>query len=65
MTPAARLAAAIEVLAAIEASPDPADRVVAAWGRANRYAGSKDRAAVADRVYDCLRRRRSDRKSVV
>lgn len=59
MTPAARLAAAIEVLAAIEAVDEPADRVVAAWGRANRYAGSKDRAAVADRVYDCLRRRRS------
>ena len=59
MTPAARLTAAIEVLEAIAASPDPADRVVAAWGRANRYAGSKDRAAVADRVYDCLRRRRS------
>jgi len=36
-----------------------ADRVLTAWGRANRYAGSGDRAAVADLVYDALRRRRS------
>jgi 16S rRNA (cytosine967-C5)-methyltransferase len=27
--------------------------------RENRYAGSKDRAAIADIVYDCLRKRRS------
>ncbi len=59
MTPSARLAAAIEALEAIERSDEPAERLLAAWGRANRYAGSKDRAAVADRVFDCLRRRRS------
>ncbi|MDC1198938.1 RsmB/NOP family class I SAM-dependent RNA methyltransferase, partial [bacterium] len=29
------------------------------WGRASRYAGSGDRAAVADLVYDALRRKRS------
>lgn len=53
------MAAAIEALEAVERSDAPAERVLAAWGRANRYAGSKDRAAVADRVFDCLRRRRS------
>ena len=28
-----------------------------AWGTANRYAGSKDRRAIADRVYKVLRAR--------
>jgi 16S rRNA (cytosine967-C5)-methyltransferase len=59
MTPAARLAAAIEVLESYEREDAPADRLLAAWGRANRYAGSKDRAAIADRVYTVLRRWRS------
>jgi 16S rRNA (cytosine967-C5)-methyltransferase len=59
VTPAARLQAAIDVLSAIEAGAPNAERALADWGRANRYAGSKDRAAVADRVYDALRRRRS------
>lgn len=34
-----------------------ADRVLAAWGKAHRFAGSKDRAAIAARVYAVLRRR--------
>lgn len=59
MTPAARLAAAIEVLDAILRDRAPAGRVLANWGRSHRFAGSKDRAAIADRVHDCLRRRRS------
>ena len=57
MTPGARLAAAIEVLDAIHTSSTPADEVVRAWGRARRYAGSKDRRAVAERVYAVLRAR--------
>jgi 16S rRNA (cytosine967-C5)-methyltransferase len=59
MTPAARLAAAIEILEAFEARDAPADRLLAGWGRAHRFAGSKDRAAIADHVYAILRRRRS------
>jgi 16S rRNA (cytosine967-C5)-methyltransferase len=59
MTPAARIAAAIEALEQIERSGAPPERALAAWGRANRYAGSKDRAAIADHVFDLLRRRRS------
>lgn len=38
---------------------DSAERVLTRWGRENRYAGSKDRAAIRDLVYDVLRRRRS------
>lgn len=59
MTPAARVAAAIEVLETFAASDAPSDRLLAAWGRAHRFAGSGDRAAIADRVYACLRRWRS------
>jgi 16S rRNA (cytosine967-C5)-methyltransferase len=59
MTPGARMAAAIEVLEHVERDPAPADRILAAWGRGHRFAGAKDRAAIADHVYDMLRRRRS------
>jgi len=58
MTPAARLQAAIDILDAW--SPGrPMDRLLVAWRRDNRYAGSGDRAAIADLVYDALRRWRS------
>jgi 16S rRNA (cytosine967-C5)-methyltransferase len=58
MTPAARLAAAIEVLDRILAGA-PAERALTNWARASRYAGSGDRAAVRDLVFDALRCRRS------
>ncbi|SOB98793.1 RsmB/NOP family class I SAM-dependent RNA methyltransferase [Rhodobacter maris] len=58
MTPAARLAAAIDVLDAILAGA-PAERALTNWGRANRFAGSGDRAAVRDHVFDALRCRGS------
>jgi 16S rRNA (cytosine967-C5)-methyltransferase len=58
MTPGARLSAAIELLDAIIAN-EPAERVLTRWARASRFAGSKDRAAVRDLVFDGLRRRRS------
>lgn len=57
MTPAARIAAAIEILEAIAATERPADRVANAYLRERRYIGSKDRRAVADRVFGVLRRR--------
>ena len=57
MTPGARLAAAAEVLAEIFARKAAADRTLSGWGKAHRFAGSKDRAAIAERVYACLRRR--------
>ena len=57
MTPGARLSAAIEVLDAIATERARADEVLKAWGRAHRYAGSKDRRVVAERVYAVLRAR--------
>lgn len=58
MTPAARFQAAIEILDAW--SPGQGmDRLLLRWSRGARYAGSGDRAAVADLVYEALRRWRS------
>lgn len=57
MTPAARLAAAIEILAGLANSAMPADRYIREFFRARRYAGSKDRAAVAERVFTVFRHR--------
>ena len=59
MTPGGRLSAAIEVLAEIEARHRPASDALKDYGLAHRFAGSKDRAAVAAHVYDALRRRAS------
>jgi len=58
MTPTARLSAAIALLDQILAG-DPAERALTRWARASRFAGSKDRAAVRDIVFDVLRRKRS------
>ena len=59
MTPGARLAAAIEVLEAIERERRPAADALKSWGLAHRFAGSGDRAAIGGLVYDALRRRAS------
>ena len=59
MTPAARLSAAIEVLADIEARRRPAADALKDWGLSHRFAGSGDRAAIAGLAYDALRRRAS------
>lgn len=58
MTPAARYAAAITILDAIE-SGELAERAITGWGRQNRFAGSKDRAGIRDHVFDVLRTKRS------
>ncbi len=59
MTPAARLAAAIELLAAVESAPrKPADAVANDFFRARRYIGSGDRRAVSERGWAVLRTRR-------
>jgi 16S rRNA (cytosine967-C5)-methyltransferase len=59
MTPAARVAAAIEVLSDIEARRRPAADAMKDWGLAHRFAGSGDRATIASLVYDALRRKSS------
>jgi 16S rRNA (cytosine967-C5)-methyltransferase len=57
MTPAARLQAAIDILDGLATSGLPADRFIREFFRARRYAGSKDRASVTERVYDIFRHR--------
>ena len=52
MTPAARLAAAIEVIADIDTRRRPAADALKDFGLAHRYAGSGDRAAIAGLVYE-------------
>ncbi len=59
MTPAARVQSAITILdsviTAARAQGAPADRILADWSRANRYAGSKDRRAIRELVYAAIR----------
>ena len=59
MTPAARVSAAIEVLADIEARKRPAAEALKDWGVGHRFAGSSDRAAIGNLVFDALRTRAS------
>lgn len=59
MTPAARLATAIDLLGEIEAAPRrPADAAANAFFRARRFIGGGDRRAVSARVWQVLRARR-------
>ena len=59
MTPAGRLAAAIEVLQQVLERHRPVRTALKAWGDGARYAGSKDRAWVSGLALDALRHRRS------
>ncbi|MFO1102088.1 MAG: RsmB/NOP family class I SAM-dependent RNA methyltransferase [Methylocystis sp.] len=59
MTPAAHVSAAIEVLDDIARRRRPAADALKDWGIAHRFAGSKDRAAIASLVFDALRKRAS------
>jgi len=59
MVPSARLSAAVEVLADIEARHRPAADALRDWGLSHRFAGSGDRAAIGGLVYDALRRKAS------
>jgi 16S rRNA (cytosine967-C5)-methyltransferase len=59
MTPAARISAAIEILAELDARARPVADVLKDWGRSHRFAGSGDRAAIGTLVYDALRRKAS------
>ncbi|NUH64206.1 RsmB/NOP family class I SAM-dependent RNA methyltransferase [Sulfitobacter sp. S0837] len=58
MTPGARVSAAIEVLDAI-ADGLATEQALTRWARQSRFAGSKDRAAIRDHVFDVLRQRRT------
>lgn len=54
-----RLQAAIEILSDMEARRRPAADALKDWGLSHRFAGSGDRAAIGNIVYDALRRKRS------
>lgn len=59
MTPSARVQAAIElldlVIAAASGPGAPADRIIADWFKARRFAGSKDRRAIRELVFAAIR----------
>ena len=59
MTPAARVQSAIELLDSIiraaRGKGPPADRILAEWFRAHRFAGSKDRRAIRELVFGAIR----------
>ena len=57
MTPAARLQMAIEILEGLEHTTQPADRFLKSWFRIRRFAGSKDRRAIAEQVFSVMRAR--------
>jgi 16S rRNA (cytosine967-C5)-methyltransferase len=57
LTPGAQLAAAIDILSAIDAGERPADDIAADYFRRRRYIGAKDRAQIAGHVYGVLRHR--------
>lgn len=59
MTPGGRIAAAIEVLGDIDKRHRPVAEALKDWGVSHRFAGSKDRAAIGNIVYDALRWRLS------
>ncbi len=54
-----RLAAAIEIIEDIHTRHRPAADALKDWGLSHRFAGSGDRGAIGNIVYDALRRRRS------
>lgn len=53
----ARMAAAAEVLEAVLERHLPAAMALSDWGRRHRFAGSGDRSAIGNLVYDALRQR--------
>jgi len=54
-----RIQAAIEVLTDIETQHTPATDALRDWGKAHRFAGSKDRAFIGNIVHDALRKKSS------
>ena len=59
MRPGAHIKAAVEVLEEILFRHRPAATALADWGKNHRFAGSGDRSAIGNLVYDALRRKRS------
>lgn len=59
MRPSGRLSAAIEILTDIDTRHRPAATALSDWGRGHRFAGSGDRSAIGNLVYDALRKKAS------
>src|SRR5215510_14318943 len=59
MRPGGRATAAIEVLQAVLERHQPASQALKDWARDHRFAGSADRSAIGNLVFDALRRRNS------
>lgn len=59
MRPGAHIKAAAEVLDDVLLRHRPAAGALADWGKSHRFAGSSDRAAIGNLVFDALRRKRS------
>ncbi len=59
MKPGARLASAVEVLGEVLNRHRPVALALSDWGKSNRFAGSGDRSAIGNLVYDVLRRKNS------
>ncbi|WP_167730232.1 RsmB/NOP family class I SAM-dependent RNA methyltransferase [Terasakiella sp. SH-1] len=57
MKPAARLQSTIEILHTVFEGQKPADTITTQYFKARRYAGSKDRRSINERVYRILRHR--------
>ncbi len=57
MLKSSRTNAILEILKSVDNSTIATDKILARWGRANRYAGSKDRSHIAQVVYAILRQR--------
>lgn len=55
MTPSARIQAVIDLLGEIISTPRPADTLTSAYFRARRFIGSKDRAAINNRLFRTMR----------
>lgn len=56
MTPAAHISAAIEIFGDLAQRRRPIADALRDWGASHRFAGSKDRAAIASLVFDALRK---------
>lgn len=56
MTPGAHYTAVAEILDTVMGSTRDLKAILRAWGRDNRYAGSKDRRAISNLAFDILRK---------
>jgi len=59
MVPAAQVQVAIGILSSFDKGKKPVADMLRDWGRKNRFAGSKDRAAIAGIVFETLRKYKS------